>query len=356
MAASPIRVAIVGCGAIALEHLAFLAPSPLVEVVGVCDASPAAADFARSKVPGARAYRDLTAMLEAERPTVVHVLTPPHTHPALAAQCAEAGCHVICEKPAAGTLGELDAMLATADGNGTWLMESQNYRYNQPVLDLVAAIGSGRVGEVREVDVMISLDLVSGRFGDLNLTGPGVNLPGGAVHDMLPHMAYLFLMLSGAETSADRDPVQVYGRLWNASGNVRVGFDQVDALVVSGAVRGRLRLASDLAPDAMRLVVRGTAGSAETDIWHPYLRVEGGANVGKRIAVEHLVSGSRLAWSAFTDLRDKVMQFGSYHGMTRMLDDTYSRLADGAAVPISRAQMRDTAALVDAIVALAGAS
>ncbi|MEZ5248941.1 MAG: hypothetical protein R2713_06930 [Ilumatobacteraceae bacterium] len=172
---------------------------------------------------------------------------------------------------------------------------------------------------------------------------------------MLLHMAYLFLMLSGAETSADRDPVQVYGRLWNASGNVRVGFDQVDALVVSGAVRGRLRLASDLAPDAMRLVVRGTAGSAETDIWHPYLRVEGGANVGKRIAVEHLVSGSRLAWSAFTDLRDKVMQFGSYHGMTHARRHL-PRLADGAAVPISRAQMRDTAALVDAIVALGGAS
>ncbi|MEZ5248942.1 MAG: Gfo/Idh/MocA family oxidoreductase [Ilumatobacteraceae bacterium] len=92
------------------------------------------------------AYRDLTAMLEAERPTVVTSSHPRTLHPALAAQCAEAGCHVICEKPAAGTLGELDAMLATADGNGTWLMESQNYRYNQPVLDLVAAIGSGRVG------------------------------------------------------------------------------------------------------------------------------------------------------------------------------------------------------------------
>jgi predicted dehydrogenase len=343
-----IKVAVIGCGAIALEHLGYLADAPLVHLVGVCDSSPAAAGFARDRSGADAAYTDAQEMLDQTRPDVVHVLTPPHTHAPIAAAAAAAGCHVICEKPAAGTLAELDAMLATADRADRRFMESQNLRWNEPIVRIADAIAAGRLGEVREVDVMLSLDLVSSRFGDLNLSGPGVHLPGGAVHDFLPHLAYLYLHLGGVGGHDD-----VTGRLWNASGNPRIGFDQLDVLITTGNLRGRLRLASDLSPDAFRVSVRGTEASMETDLYHPYERVEGGANTGKRVLVEHLVSGARLAWSAATELRDKVRQFGAYHGMARMLDDYYTRLDAGRPQPLSADQLRSSAALVDAIVARA---
>jgi predicted dehydrogenase len=193
---------------------------------------------------------------------------------------------------------------------------------------------------------MLSLDFLSGRFGDPNLSGPSVDLPGGVVHDFLPHLAYLFLHFAGAPVDL------VVGRLRNASGSPRVGFDELDALVVAGEVRGRLRIACDLSPDAFRLTVRGTEASIETDLYHPYQRTEGGANVGRRIALEHVRSGVSLAWSGVQNLRDKVLGFGVYHGLHRMLDAFYAALRDDRPQPIPSDAMLGSARLIDRLLAL----
>jgi predicted dehydrogenase len=285
-------------------------------------------------------------MLAVARPQVVHVLTPPHAHVDIAVRAMEAGCHVVCEKPAAPSLDGLEQMLEVAERGQLRFIEAQSARFNTEVEWIDRVSQSGDLGEVREVDILLALDFVSTRFGDLNLTGPGVHLAGGAVHDFLPHLASLFLMFAG-------NPVDsVQGRMVNASGNRRVGFDQMDALVTAGDVRGRLRVTCDLEPSAFRLVVRGTRASIETDLYNPYLRVEGGRNIGKRVSVEHLVSGARLAASAFTNLRDKALRRRENPGLPRMLQRFYATLQDGTPAPVSFEQMRASADLVDRLVAL----
>jgi predicted dehydrogenase len=341
-----VRVGVVGCGAIAYEHLAFLGRSPLVNLVGVCDTSPAAARYAQHTYGAAEAFGDLTEMLARAQLDVLHVLTPPHTHEALSTQAIDAECHVLCEKPAFPTAAVLDRMLEAAAEAGRRLMESHNLLWNDEVVDTHASVSAGALGDVREVDISLSLDLAGGRFGDLNLSGPGVQLPGGAVHDFLPHLSYLFLQFAPGPVT------DVMGRLRNLSGNGRVGFDHLDALVNAGQVRGRLKVASDLQPAAFRLVVRGTKASIETDLYNPYSRREGGANIGKRVSVEHITSGLRLAWSGLTNLSDKVMQHGAYHGLPRMLESFYRSLIDGSPQPVSPSAMRAAAALTDQLVAL----
>jgi predicted dehydrogenase len=275
----------------------------------------------------------------------------------LSVQCLAAGADVVCEKPAAPDSAALERMLAAAHACGRQLVESQNLRFNDPVRAIVETIAAGRLGEVREIDLLLSLDLAGGRFGDPNLAGPGVHLPGGAVHDFLPHLSYLFLLIAGLDDQwplpADLD---VTGRLDNLGGNPRVGSDHLDAMVCSGRLRGRLRLAPDLTPDAFRIVARGTLGSIETDLYHPYLRHEGGANVGKRVAVEHFVSGTRLALTGVTNLLDKVQGHDTYHGLGRMLDDIHTACAQGRGAPITPTMMRTSAALVDRLVALRSGS
>jgi predicted dehydrogenase len=351
------RVAVVGCGAIAYEHLGHLARLAGVGLVGVCDTSPAAARFAAERFGAAAWFTDLTTMLDATQPDAVHVLTPPHTHEVLSLQCLAAGADVVCEKPAAPDSAALERMLAAAETCGRHIVESQNLRYNDPVLAVAEAIAAGRLGEVREIDLLLSLDLAGGRFGDPNLVGPGVHLPGGAVHDFLPHLSYLFLLFAGLD---DQSPLpadlEVTGRLGNLGGNPRVGSDHLDAMVFSGGLRGRLRLAPDLSPDAFRIVVRGTRGSVETDLYHPYLRHEGGPNVGKRVAVEHLVSGTKLALTGVTNLRDKVQRHDTYHGLGRMIDEIHTAFAAGRGAPITPSMMRTSAALVDRLVALGSRS
>jgi predicted dehydrogenase len=277
----------------------------------------------------------------------VHVLTPPHTHRILVTRALEADAHVICEKPLAPSLGQTEELLALAQSRGRHLVESRNLLFNDGVLRLDSLIAQGCFGYVREVDVLLSLDIPSGPFGDLNLSGPGTDLPGGAVHDFLPHLVYLFLHFAGGATVNC-----VEGRLANRSGNQKVGYDELDALVDAGEVRGRLRVASDLRPDGFRLAVRGTAGSAEADLYNPFMRIEGGRNVGKRAPLEQVASGYGLIRSGVRNLRDKVMQHGTYHGLPRMLEAVYRALSSSEAPPIYPHQIRSAARLVDQLVGL----
>lgn len=346
----PFDVAVIGCGGIANEHLPFMANSPLVRLVGVCDTSKATVQFAQQRFGATGWFLDAAEMLAATKPDVVHVLTPPQSHGALVSMSLKAGAHVICEKPMTSTASETAALLALADKQGKWLIESRNLLFNDIVLKIDRLRNDGALGEIREIDLLLSLDLNAGPFGDLNLEGPGVQLPGGAVQDFLPHLAYLFLHFAGCAKPVDR----VHGILDNLSGNARVGFDHLDALVTAGNIRGRLRIASDLKPDMFRLIVRGTKAVVESDFYNPFLRIQQSEDSGKMAPFEQVRSGVGLARAGFGNLRDKVLQHGTYHGMPRMLDAIYQALCDGQSAPIAAADIAATADLVDRLIGLRG--
>ncbi|MDB5681534.1 MAG: hypothetical protein JWO16_1339, partial [Sphingomonas bacterium] len=295
-------------------------------------------------------YTDVAVLLAEVKPDIVHVLTPPHTHDAIVRQALAAGAHVICEKPMTGTEQEAAGLLAAADQAGRKLVESRNLLFNDSVITLQQMTADGKFGRVVECDVLLSLDFLAGPFGDRNLSGPAVALPGGAVHDFLPHLVYLFQMLSGLSSE-----YEVRGFLQNRSENPRAGFDHLDALIDDGTVRGRLRIATDAYPEAFRVVLRGTEGTAETDIYNPYLRYDAAPNVGKRAPFGQVANGRKLARAGWSNLRNKIMQHGTMHGLPRMLEAIYRAILDGSAMPITPAEMLATARLCDRLVALADA-
>jgi predicted dehydrogenase len=347
----PFKVAVIGCGGIANEHLPYLASSPLVHLVGVCDTSRATAQFAQKRFGAEGSFLDAKEMLATARPDVVHVLTPPQSHSTLVSMSLNAGAHVICEKPMTSSAAETADLLALADKCGKLLIESRNLLFNDIVLKIDHLVDGGALGDVREIDLLLSLDLTAGPFGDLNLEGPGVQLPGGAVQDFLPHLAYLYLHYADRAKSVDR----VSGILENLSGNARIGFDHLDALVTSGNCRGRLRVASDLKPDMFRLIVRGTKAIAESDFYNPFLRVQRSEDSGKKAPFEQVRAGLGLARAGFGNLRDKVLQHGTYHGMPRMLDAIYQALSNAEGSPIAAADIAATADLVDRLIGLRSA-
>lgn len=346
-AAPPLRSAVVGCGAIAYEHLPFLASSPQSKLVGVCDRSAALADAARDRFHVEAAFTDFDAMLAEARPDIVHVLTPPQTHDALVRAALAAGAHVICEKPMTGTAAETEDLLQCAARAGRTLTESRNLLFNDPVIELLRLIRDGRLGDVIECDILLTVDFLSGPFGDRNLSGPAVQLPGGAIHDFLPHLVYAFQALTGIS-----DVEEMHGVLQNRSQNPRAGFDFLDALLYAGSVRGRLRIASDVQPASFTATVRGSRATVETDFYLPGLLVHGPPNVGKRSPLGQIANGRRLIRAGFANFRDKVMQYGPMHGMTRMLDATYSAIRSGGPMPITPEQMIATARLTDRLIAL----
>ena len=344
----PLRAAIIGCGAIANEHLKFLSASPLAKLVAVCDSSQARASFAQQRFAAERRFADAADMLGESRPDIVHVLTPPDTHVELASAALRAGAHVVCEKPLAPDAKAASQLFDLAEQHGRLLFESRNYLFNDIVQRLRVLSRAGRLGDVVEAELSLSLRFLDGPFGDCNLEGPAVRLPGGVVHDFLPHLAYLFLEFTGHRGEVD----EVRGFLDNRSANPRAGYDHLDALLVAGRTRGRLRIAADVAPDMFQVYLRGTRASVETDLFNPYLRFDGAPNIGKRSAIGQLANAWQLATAGARNFKDKVLQHGTYHGLPRMLGAIYGAVAGGTTPPFSREQMMDSIRLVDRLLEL----
>lgn len=146
-----LRVAVIGCGGIANgKHLPSLAAVKEVEMVAFCDVIPERAEKAAEKygVEGAKVYTDYRALLEAEKPDVVHVCTPNRSHCEITVAALEAGCHVMCEKPMAKTAADARKMLETAKRTGKKLTIGYQNRFKSDAAYLKAACEAGELGDI----------------------------------------------------------------------------------------------------------------------------------------------------------------------------------------------------------------
>ena len=140
----PVRVGIVGCGKVAGLHAAALRAVPEAMYVGACDSDPGRAAAFAAKHGGA-AFADLDQLLRAGI-KVVLIATPHPAHAAPTVQAAEAGVHVLVEKPMAATLADCDAMIAAAARTGVRLGVISQRRFYEPVQRIKAAIDAGKLG------------------------------------------------------------------------------------------------------------------------------------------------------------------------------------------------------------------
>jgi UDP-N-acetyl-2-amino-2-deoxyglucuronate dehydrogenase len=140
-----LRTALVGCGKVGQIHAAALANLPESQFVAVCDhsADRAAGFAARFQV---QAFTDVRALLRDVRPQALLIGTPHPLHAAPALAAAEAGVHVLVEKPLAATLADCDAMLAAARRAGVRLGVISQRRFYEPVRRMKEAIDAGKIG------------------------------------------------------------------------------------------------------------------------------------------------------------------------------------------------------------------
>src|SRR5206468_12983413 len=105
------RVALVGCGKIADDHVLAIQRIADCEIVAICDKEPLMAEQLAQRFGIKQCFSDVGELLRTVAPDVVHVTTPPQSHFALAKQCLNSGCHVYVEKPFALTADETDELL-----------------------------------------------------------------------------------------------------------------------------------------------------------------------------------------------------------------------------------------------------
>ncbi len=143
----PIRFALVGCGVIAPVHARSIDELPDAKLVAVCDILPEKARRLAEFYPS-DVYTDYCEMVRRDDIDVVVVLTPSGLHAEVGIAAAEAGKHVIVEKPMDVTLAKADALIAACQRAGVKLTSISQHRFDPPVVALKQAIADGHLGQL----------------------------------------------------------------------------------------------------------------------------------------------------------------------------------------------------------------
>jgi UDP-N-acetyl-2-amino-2-deoxyglucuronate dehydrogenase len=150
-----IRFALVGCGRIAKNHFeAIRKLADHCELVDVCDVDPSALADATATT-GARGHASLTAMLAVTQADCVILTTPSGLHSRQAIQAAQAGFHVMTEKPMATRWQDGLAMVKACDDAGVRLFVVKQNRRNPTLQMLKKAVAGGRFGRIHMVNVNV---------------------------------------------------------------------------------------------------------------------------------------------------------------------------------------------------------
>ena len=123
-----------------------------VEVVAIADHDPEGLADAGGRLGVSRLYRDYRQMLETEKPDFVSIAPSWVTDrvPMIEAAAA-AGCHIYCEKPVAGSLAEVDAIVAACQSAKVKMAVAHQWRAMLPIQKIIKDVKAGKFGKLLRV-------------------------------------------------------------------------------------------------------------------------------------------------------------------------------------------------------------
>jgi predicted dehydrogenase len=200
-----------------------------------------------------------------ERIDFVSIVTPNHVHFPVAQAFAEAGFHVVCDKPLVHTREQADALVATVARQGTVFGVTYNYTGYPMVRQAREMVRSGQLGELRKVVVEYNQGWLASQLEDAGnkqadwRTDPARSGAAGAIGDIGSHAENLVASVTGLEIEslcADLSAL-VPGRLLDDDGSLLLRF--------KGGARGVL-IASQIntgLENDLRLRISGALGTLE---------------------------------------------------------------------------------------------
>jgi predicted dehydrogenase len=198
----PVRIGIIGTGQIGQRHLAAYANIPEARVVACADLNEAAARAAATTYGIPHVYTSAREMLRREELDAIDVCLHANYHASATALAFEAGCHVYCEKPMAGSYRDALAMMESADKHGRKLHIQLFTLFANETRAARELIAQGELGEIyhaRSVGLR--------RRGRPYVDGYGTaafvqkrHCAGGALYDMgVYHLAQVLYLLGNPE-------------------------------------------------------------------------------------------------------------------------------------------------------------
>lgn len=148
------RSAFLGCGPRAIGHAEAYAKVNGARPVAACDLDAARLNRFADKYGIERRYTDARAMLEQERPDLLHVVTIPALRVPLMTLAAECEAPLaIVEKPLCLDSADYRAIEALARETRTKFVVNHQLRFHPKLRELVRDVSEGRIGAVRRIDL-----------------------------------------------------------------------------------------------------------------------------------------------------------------------------------------------------------
>jgi predicted dehydrogenase len=349
------RVAIIGCGKIADQHVLAIERISGSRVVAVCDREPLMAEQLAERFHIEGRYDDVAEMLRAASPDVVHITTPPQSHFALARQCIEAGSHVYIEKPFTVTSDETEALIDLAVRTKRIVAAGHNCQFTPEMMRMRQLVAEGYLGgKPVHIESYWPYNL-----GDVSYVAPLLGdpnhwvrkLPGQLMHNIISHgIARLAEFLSDdiAELSVCmRQSAQLH-RL----GGEEV-IDELRVLLCDNAgLTATFCFSTQMKPGQNCVRVFGPVNSLLADTTNgSVIRLPGSGHKSYltffkpqvRFAREYAANAMRNFWSICR------MRLYQDAGMTELIRRFHVSAASGGPPPIPYREIRLTSRIIDRI-------
>jgi predicted dehydrogenase len=141
-----LRMAIIGAGTWGEAHANIYAAHPNVELIAICDLNKEKADQFARKHDLREKYYDYREMLDRCNCDAVAIVTPDFLHTEIAIACAQAGKHMLIEKPLATKREDVLNIVKTVEKNNVRVMVDLHNRWNPPFNLVKQMVKDGKYG------------------------------------------------------------------------------------------------------------------------------------------------------------------------------------------------------------------
>jgi len=161
--ARPLRFAVVGLGHIAQAAVlpAFKHARPHVELTALVsgDQTKLTKLGKRYGIKRLHSYEEAGELFASDDIDAVYIALPNSLHASWTVQAANAGLHVLCEKPLATTVNDCERMIAACARNNVQLMTAYRLHFERCNLQVAAIVNKKRIGDARYFDAQFSMQV-----------------------------------------------------------------------------------------------------------------------------------------------------------------------------------------------------
>lgn len=349
-----IKVGIIGCGKIADLHAESIRRVPKCMIVAVCDREILMAQQLAERYSIPRYFDDAVAMLEAVKPDVVHITTPPQAHLSLGMLCLDAGCNIYVEKPLTMNTGEVEKLLQHSLEKKRKVTVGHNLQFSHEAIRMRKLIRGGFLGSLpvhMESYYCYNLDrnYAHALFGDKEHWVR--KLPGKLLHNIISHgISRITEFLPGENPS-----VTVNGftsPFLRGIGETEI-IDELRVIINdNNAVTAYFTFSTQMSPKLNQFRVYGLENGLVVDHFHRSLvrlkktKLKSFMNY----FFSPLVFGREYAANSFHNVWQFLRRnFHDDSGMKFLIEAFYRSIEEDSDTPISYREIRLTAKIMDEI-------